>query len=72
MEGWMRQYEIVVKSGPSVIEHSDGKQGLAWAKRQSFYRNGLDAARNKRDEEQRKDSSAVITIRDAQTLALCG
>ena len=67
-----RQYEIVVKVGPSEIEHANGKRGAAWDSIKSYYRMGLDAARTKRDEERAKNRDAFITIRDAETLMQAG
>lgn len=65
----MRQYEIIVKVGPTP---SPCGRSLLWDSVKSYYRDGLDAARTKRDEERRKNRDAIIAIRDVETLQLAG
>lgn len=68
----MREYEVTVKVGPNVIDHPNGKQGLAWDSIKSYLCKSLDAARNRRDAEQRKNRNAIITIRDTETWMQAG
>lgn len=62
-EAIMREYEIIVKVGPS---------GHGWDSIKFYMRTGLDAARTKRDEERRKNRDAFVHIRDAVTLDAAG
>lgn len=68
----MTYYEVVIKSGPTIIMHPKGKRGLVWDRAETHSYMTLDAARSRRDEERRKDPDAFVTIRDALTLGLCG
>ena len=58
-----RKYEVVVKTGPSP---------WGWEKIRFYYCRDFNGARNRRDTEAKKNPLAVITIRDADTLDLCG
>jgi len=55
----MAQYEIIVKVGPS--EHG-------WDSIKHYYRDGITAARAKRDDERRINPKACVSIRNADTL----